>query len=71
MLFVIILAIALALFLLFRRNGWVQGRKPCRWVLVDNRRQLMEFRCETCKVSAYSQSRSGPQECKRQLRSSL
>ncbi|MFD1795221.1 hypothetical protein FQV27_13900 [Paracoccus aurantiacus] len=46
-------------------------RKKCRWHVIDDRRTLKEFRCETCGVTAYSRSDRGPVECKRQLRSTL
>ncbi|MFV0409324.1 MAG: hypothetical protein ACK5LJ_06410 [Paracoccus sp. (in: a-proteobacteria)] len=68
--FVIILALAaLAIWYLWRQGG-LRGRK-CRWALIDDRRALKEFRCESCGVTAYSQSGHGPRECKRNLRSSL
>ncbi|WBU56238.1 hypothetical protein [Paracoccus sediminicola] len=44
-----------------------RGRKKCRWRLVDDRRALMEFHCDTCKAAGYSRSKSGPEQCKRPL----
>ncbi len=46
--------------------------KPCQWELVhaDKRQKtgsLREFRCRTCKVTAYSTGNKGPVECKKGL----
>ncbi len=66
---VILGLVALGIWYVWRRGGF-RGRQ-CRWQLIDDRRALKEFRCESCGVTAYSQSARGPQECKRNLRSSL
>jgi hypothetical protein len=50
---------------LFRRS------KFC-WVTTGtNEGTLQEFQCATCGVTAYSQSSSGPRECKRRLMGGL
>ncbi|UWP87865.1 hypothetical protein [Aliiroseovarius crassostreae] len=40
----------------------------CRWVQVgQSTPNLMQFRCSTCGVTAYSSQKSGPEQCKRDL----
>ncbi|MBY6050053.1 hypothetical protein KUV47_18920 [Vannielia litorea] len=46
-------------------------RRKCRWSPVGGSGALKEFRCETCGVTAYSQSARGPAECKKGLRGGL
>ncbi len=50
------------------------GRKPgkCRWEATGNDTvSLGEYRCRTCKVTAYAKGGRPPQECKRGLGGSL
>lgn len=42
-------------------------RRKCRWHHIGHRASLGEFRCQTCGVTAYSNSSAGPTECKRGL----
>ena len=47
-------------------------RKPCKWQPTgDGKGALLEFRCETCGVSAYSRTGKGPVDCKQNLRGRL
>ncbi len=48
-------------------SGRLPRRRACRWQPVGQKGSLSEFRCETCKVTAYSQDPRGPRECKRRL----
>ncbi|MEP3345215.1 MAG: hypothetical protein ABJN34_10225 [Litoreibacter sp.] len=47
-------------------------RKPCRWNGTgDAKGALLEYRCATCGVAAYSRTGKGPNDCKRNLRGGL
>jgi hypothetical protein len=47
-------------------------RAKCRWAATGaGEGALQEFRCATCGVTAYSQSATGPRECKRGLAGGL
>jgi hypothetical protein len=58
-----------------RLDTWVArmfGRNRCRWTAMGaGEGSLQEFRCETCRVTAFSQSSAGPRECKRGLKGGL
>jgi hypothetical protein len=58
-----------------RMDTWVArvfGRNRCRWTgMGKGAGSLQEFRCETCGVTAFSQSQAGPRECKRGLKGGL
>ena len=44
----------------------------CRWVATGNDTvSLGEYRCKTCKVTAYAKGGKPPQECRRGLGGSL
>jgi hypothetical protein len=46
----------------------VMRRKKCRWTATGvSGESLRAFRCQTCGVTAYSATSTGPQECKRGL----
>jgi hypothetical protein len=58
-----------------RLDTWVArvfGRNRCRWTKAGKGvGSLQEFRCDTCGVTAFSQSQAGPRECKRGLKGGL
>ena len=43
-------------------------RPPCRWQATgDARETLREWRCDTCRTTAYGRAGAPPRECKRHL----
>ncbi|MDO5528414.1 MAG: hypothetical protein Q4F71_03335 [Paracoccus sp. (in: a-proteobacteria)] len=79
MLFIILaLIVAAAVILLSYRPGTVgtgdaapTGVGECNWRRLGRKGTLHEFHCQTCKQTAYAQSRSGPSGCKKHMRNSL
>jgi hypothetical protein len=54
---------------LSRRLDGLFRRSPCKWALTgDSNGRLVEYRCETCGIAAYSTTGAAPVTCKRNIR---